>query len=799
MAMGVAGLRVTVAGRSYALVPGVPVRVGRDPECDIAVNDLRVSRHHVIIEEAGTGWRIRDLGSRNGIFVDGQRVDSVEVNDGLEVRLGGVDGEPLMVARDEKAVVARPGSPAAIPHPPSAPAPPEPVRPPGVIRIGRAPDNTVVLDDLLVSRHHAELRMGQPAELVDLSSANGTFVNGRKVERALVGPDDTIGIGQRSFRVTQSGLEAAPVRQEVRFAATGLRVRTSKGTVILDGIDLAVGDRGFLAVVGPSGTGKSTLLNALTGVRPADAGTVLYEGRDLYAEYDDLRSRLGVVPQDDVVHPLLTVRQALQYAAELRFPREVSKAEREARVEEVMEELHLSFRADVPVKVLSGGQRKRVSVALELLTKPPLLFLDEPTSGLDPGLERDLMELFRRLADEGRTVIVVTHSVASLHLCDRVLVVAPGGREAFFGPPDEVTQYFGQPDWEGVFQRLGAEPDTDWPARYASSSQRRQYLPELDRPEVLANRSSSLSPSRGRSGFQQFRTLTRRFLSVMKADRLSMLLLIAQPIVLGVLQLLVLPRHQLAPPTSGSLRIYSSAATVLFNPVQVATALGLTNAVTQLVRERSIFRRERTYGLSIPAYLGSKAVVLAVIAVVQAAIVVGVALIDEGGPTSALALGKPFIELTAVIGLTGIAASTLGLLVSALASTETVAMTVLPMVLVVESVLTFGALIPNSLDKPVLNQAQYISSTQWGFSAAAATSDLNQLNGLSSVFTQLSTVNTTTLQKFLNGKIKTEGQRRYRHLRSVWFQDMGALLALAIVALVATGLALARGDPTLTR
>ena len=305
--------------------------------------------------------------------------------------------------------VARPQTPEPAVHDAQTPATQE-VTTPGVVRIGRAPDNTVVLDDLLVSRYHAQLRLGQPAELVDLSSANGTFVNGHKVERALVGPGDTIGIGQHSFRVTPRGLEEAPVRDEVRFAAAGLRVRTSKGAVILDGIDLAVGDRGFLAVVGPSGTGKSTLLNALTGVRPADSGTVQYEGRDLYAEYDDLRSRLGVVPQDDVVHPLLTVRQALRYAAELRFPREVSRAEREARVEEVIEELHLTFRADVQVKVLSGGQRKRVSVALELLTKPPLLFLDEPTSGLDPGLERDLMELFRRLADEGRTVIVVTHS-----------------------------------------------------------------------------------------------------------------------------------------------------------------------------------------------------------------------------------------------------------------------------------------------------------------------------------------------------------------------------------------------------
>ena len=187
-----------------------------------------------------------------------------------------------------------------------------------------------------------------------------------------------------------------------------------------------VGEKCLLAVVGPSGAGKSTLLNALTGQRPADQGTVLYDGRDLYRDYAELRQRIGLVPQDDILHAQLTVRRALAYAAELRFPQDTAKAERQARVDEVIARTGPRQRADQPIHSLSGGQRKRVSVALELLTKPSLLFLDEPTSGLDPGMDRSVMHMLRGLADDGRTVIVVTHSVLSLDVCDRLLVLAPG-------------------------------------------------------------------------------------------------------------------------------------------------------------------------------------------------------------------------------------------------------------------------------------------------------------------------------------------------------------------------------------
>ncbi len=252
-----------------------------------------------------------------------------------------------------------------------------------------------------------------------------------------------VGIGHALFHLDGDRLVERIDAGAVAFRARDLVVRTPKGKTLLEGVGFSLEENSLLAVVGPSGAGKSTLLRALTGFRPADSGTVEYADRDLYADYDELRQRIGLVPQDDILHPQLTVRRALAYAARLRFPSDVSVPEREARIDQVIGELGLGGQAEQRIDSLSGGQRKRTSVALELLTRPSLLFLDEPTSGLDPGLDKSVMHTLRGLADDGRTVVVVTHNVANLDVCDRLLLLAPGGTLAYFGPPREALQYFG--------------------------------------------------------------------------------------------------------------------------------------------------------------------------------------------------------------------------------------------------------------------------------------------------------------------------------------------------------------------
>ncbi|WP_018502853.1 ATP-binding cassette domain-containing protein, partial [Parafrankia discariae] len=263
---------------------------------------------------------------------------------------------------------------------------------PGTLRLGRSRDNDISVSDLLASRHHAELLVAPGrVEVVDLGSANGTFLNGQRIGRAQVGQRDVIAIGHHLYQLEGDSLVEYVDSGDVAFEVQALSVFAGTKQLMHD-MTFRLPGRSLLGVVGPSGAGKSTLLNALTGFRPADVGSVRYAGRDLYAEYDELRRRIGYVPQADPLHAQLTVREALEYGAELRFPADTTAQERRARVAEVIGELGLTAHSDTPVSRLSGGQKKRTSVALELLTRPSLLFLDEPTSGLDPANDQSVME-----------------------------------------------------------------------------------------------------------------------------------------------------------------------------------------------------------------------------------------------------------------------------------------------------------------------------------------------------------------------------------------------------------------------
>ena len=453
-------LQILPAGSERYFDGSRPVTIGRDSAADVVVLDAATSRQHAVLRRENGGWVYEDRDSSNGSFLDGQRVARLPVDRPMILALGADDGGCRI-----RLVPPSPHG-ETDPHTPTVPVFAGGSSAPGTftgtyrtssrVRIGRALDNDIVVDDLLASRHHAELRSTHDGsfELVDLGSHNGTYVDGRRVAgRAKVREGALVAVGHTLLRLQHGTLEEFVDAGEAAFAAIGLSVNASR-KVLLDEVSFALSGGQFLAVLGPTGAGKSTLLKALTGARPADRGSVLYNGRDVYASYAELRNRIGYVPQDDILHPELTVKSALDYAARLRFPPDVPSADRSARVEEVMAELGLEHRADVRVARLSGGQRKRTSVAIELLTRPSLLILDEPTSGLDPGYEKSVMELLRDLAGSGRTVLTVTHSIQSLDMCDRVLFLAPGGQTAYFGPPETTLEYFELPGYPEVFQHL---------------------------------------------------------------------------------------------------------------------------------------------------------------------------------------------------------------------------------------------------------------------------------------------------------------------------------------------------------
>ncbi|WP_406055147.1 ATP-binding cassette domain-containing protein [Streptomyces sp. NBC_01077] len=645
------------------------------------------------------------------------------------------------------------------------------------IRIGRAPDNDVVVSDLIVSRRHAELR-AQPDGtywIHDLGSHNGTFLNGAPVVDARVTPDDIVGVGHCAFCLIGGQLVEFTDTGEVSLDVQSLAVTVDHGRkTLLDEVSFPVGQKCLLGVVGPSGAGKSTLLGALTGQRPADRGTVLYDGRDLYRDYAELRQRIGLVPQDDILHLQLTVRRALGYAAELRFPEDTVPAERRARVDEVIRELGLVERAEQPIHSLSGGQRKRVSVALELLTKPSLLFLDEPTSGLDPGMDRSVMHMLRGLADDGRTVVVVTHSVLSLDVCDRLLVLAPGGRVAYYGPPGDSLDFFGFDQWPEAFEAFENDRDRDWAGQYRSSRFQRRYITDATaRPNVPVPVGGVTSaarepapPPKAQSWGSQLRTLVRRYTAALAADRTFLAIMIALPFVMGAMARAL---------SEGSLNPESTLNVLLILCVG-GVLTGAANAVRELVKERTIYRRERAVGLSRSAYLASKMVVLGVITVVQAVVLTLVALIGVplNVPDGKGVLMPPLVEITLAVALLSFTAMMLGLLVSALVRKEEVTMPLLVLLAIVQVVFC-GALL-TVRGTPVLEQLAWLIPSRWAFAAMGATIDIGKVAP--------SDKTTDPLME---------------HTATAWLFDMGMMVVLCIVLGLVVARLLRRHEPVVMR
>jgi ABC-type multidrug transport system ATPase subunit len=490
-----------------------------------------------------------------------------------------------------------------------------PNKPPGSATIGRANDNDIVIQDVLASRHHAFL-VDSPlgTEIRDAHSVNGTFVNGVRVGSAVLNEGDVVTIGNIDLVLTAGNLIR---RTEAATRTGGLEVNGVQfkidGKQLLDNISLTARPGTLTAIIGGSGAGKTTLSRLIAGYTRPSAGMVTFEGHNIHAEYATMRSRIGMVPQDDVVHRQLTVNQALGYAAELRLPPDTSKEERAQVVAQVLEELDLTKHADTRVDKLSGGQRKRASVALELLTQPSLLLLDEPTSGLDPALDRQVMLMLRQLADAGRVVLVVTHSVSYLDVCDQILLMAPGGKTAFNGPPSQVGAALGTTNWADIFANVGADPD-EANRRFLEGGGRRDS--QAPAPESPADLGEPVHTDL----LRQLSTIARRQIRLVISDRGYSVFLAVLPFLIGALSLTVKgPKPGLGPADPlGLAPTQPQYIMVLLNIGAVFMGTALT--IRDLIGERPIFKREQAVGLSTTAYLMAKVFVFCVFATVQAAI-----------------------------------------------------------------------------------------------------------------------------------------------------------------------------------
>jgi ABC transport system ATP-binding/permease protein len=521
------------------------------------------------------------------------------------------------------------------------------------------------------------------------------------------------------------------------------------GRQLLSNVSFSARRGSLTAIIGPSGAGKSTLAKLVGGAITPTTGVVSFGGHDLHAEYASLRHRIGLVPQDDVVHHQLTLNAALRYAAELRLPRATTD-ERAAAVRRVLEELELTGHAHTRIDKLSGGQRKRASVALELLTGPALLILDEPTTGLDPALDRQVMTMLRRLADAGRIVLVVTHCLTHLNLCDQVLFLAPGGKTAYCGPAREIDGVMGTTDWADLFTRVAADPDTAHRAFLAGCRPHARPAP-LSRPRPA----SSLRPAPCRL-LRQVSTVARRQLRLIAADRGYFVFLTVLPFFLGILSLLV--------PGDVGLGTADPRGHAADEPAQIvfllsisAVFMGTALTIRDLVGERTIFRREQAVGLSASAYLLAKTVVYAVTAALQTAALTAIVVIGKGAPTrGAVVVGNPILELYLTLAATAAVAAVMGLAMSAAAKSQD---QILPMLVlsVMLSIVFCGGMIPVT-GRLVLDQLSWVIPARWGFAATASTTDLRAIAPL----------------------LQTN-EALWSHHLGWWLLDMTALIALGAV------------------
>lgn len=569
------------------------------------------------------------------------------------------------------------------------------------VTFGRDPQSDIRLDDPQAAPLQARLSRSSDGvyTLTSLADGDGVWVNGLAVRESQLAPGAEARIGRVGYVFTGSALIPYDDSRAIQIDALTLRETASGGLfgrktkVLLDDISLSIPPGSFVAIVGSSGAGKTTLLNALSGRIPAQQGVVLYNGRNLYQEPEAFARAQGFVPQDDIIHKHLTVERALYYAARLRLPRSYTHRQIQARIAETLADIDMTAQRRQLISRLSGGQRKRISIGVELLARPGVFFLDEPTSGLDPALDRHIMQLLRKLADRGQTIVLTTHTMAHIDLCDDICFLAPGGRLAFFGSPAQMQRHFGMSDYADIYAAIHSDPDR-WVALFRQTPDYLTYVagPRLQsenksRPRAVSP--AALQPASAQvSGGRQFLLLTARYLESFLRDRVNLLILLAQAPVIALLVVLLTKQNVihtltgspgLAPPQD----IF--AQRTLFIMVCSAVWFGIINAAREIVKERSIYQRERAIYLRITPYAFSKMVVLAALGLAQSVILLVIVGARAGYPTHGVLFAGErgaFVEMLLTLWLVALAGSTLGLMVSALAPNADRAVSFVPILLV---------------------------------------------------------------------------------------------------------------------
>jgi ABC-type multidrug transport system ATPase subunit/pSer/pThr/pTyr-binding forkhead associated (FHA) protein len=759
--------------------------MGSEAHQDIPIQMPGIALRHARLTLVGTSYRLYDITGKRGVLVNNQPIDTLVLKDGDIIRLQDPAGQgvtmtysnPLERGTTTKSV-GRMYMFEKLPF-----------------TIGRDPDSTVQLEALAVSWRHSEItEQGKDQHVIaDLGSTNGTFVNDRRITGPTrLQPEDVVRIDRVMLVYKSQGLLRLPSVQRFQIDGVDLGMtyksgfpRKEKNT--MRDVSISIHPQEFVAVIGGSGSSKSTLLRALNGANRATEGRVYINGDDMYANYPLYQPIIGYVPQSDIVQNELTVFQVLMFGARLRFPNE-PKASREQRITRVLEALELTEFREQLVRSLSGGQKKRVSIALELMAEPGLLFMDEPSSGLDPGLDKSMMDTLRRLADRGHVVVVVTHTTLNIGMCDQLALMARGNL-AYYGPPKEALSFFGVRDYPEIYNRVFETIDEDnvedlppneaskrWAAYFKTSalyvkSVAHRLMNPSDNVWDAHDEALSNKTLRGRyrgTFLQQARVLTERTLTLALHDSRTMLAMLLVLPLIGLFlatinfdnttnvrgQMLVsrgsgvdfiealdkiptAPITANAPPddkpkAGGASSNVKEMATftpandaqrLLFMMSLAVALLGIFASAYTIVEEKSLFLRERMVNLRIPPYLTSKVVVYAGFAMLSCILLLIIVSLGVQLPAKGLLTWGP-LEMFITLALTAIAGISIGLLLSAFVrQTNAVTYAVL-------GVLFVQILFPGVLFKMegALEPLSKITITRWSLEALGATADMTARN-----------------------------------------------------------------------
>ncbi len=580
--------------------------------------------------------------------------------------------------------------------------------------IGRAENCDIKLRNVAVSRLHAGIRcMNGEAYVFDNKSTNGVFVNGVKIDRPYKLADkDIFTILNTVFIYSGNQLFYKVKPEGIALEIRGLNkeVPTKDGTkTILDKVDCSIGANEFVAIIGGSGAGKTTLMTAMSGFDTAITGDVFCNGINLRDNFQTLKNIIGFVPQQDIIYENITLKKMLYYTAKLKMPEDTSKEEIDARIRDVLNMVELLEHQDTYIRRLSGGQKKRASIAVELLANPGLFFLDEPTSGLDPGTEEHLMHTLSKLSKEQeKTIIMVTHTTNNLHLCDKVIIMGYGGRLCYCGRPDGIKDFFNTDNIVQVYDMITADTK-GWEARFKASG-----INKLGN-ETGSGSGKEIKPKKV-SNMNQLSVLVRRYLTLIKNDIERLVMIFIQPILIGLLMALVAE--------TGIYEKMFETRSILFALMSAGIWMGLFNTIQEIYKERVILKREYMANLKLPLYMLSKYLVQAMIAIIQSVILVAVFVMIKGAPKcDGVILGNAVLEMMVTIFVTIYVSAGFGLLISAVSKNGDRAMSVAPFVLIIQ--LLFSGIL-FSLNGAT-EKISYFTFSRWSMEALGSTNGLNDL------------------------------------------------------------------------